>query len=587
MLTVVALTVGVFGFVHFQSKYLLPEIVEKKVPYEITIEKGALLDIEIFNRFMLLDEQSEIEKPRVKKFQGSLVEVTKTSHYSGSVWKNNCDQKCVAIPVPLKNIPTQLWQSLIGIEDYRFLDHQGVDPFALLRATIVNLMKGRFAQGGSTLTQQLVKNLFLTREKTISRKVKEAFISVYIDSFYSKEEIIEAYLNRVYWGSVNGLEIRGAYLASIYYFGKKLDELDLTSSLILVSMLKGPGYYSPLRHLDRLKGRVNAIFRKLQEIGYVLEDEALWSDFEWEEWLQYLNGNQGRNIVGFLQNVSSSDTGNIFDQFIIQTKASEVLQKIYKRTKHDKELSFTGIIKLSNGEQLISQKGLGDRNERHQIGSILKPIFYSKIFEEFDPADEIETAVKEFEIKSGTWAPKNSGRDIPEVVTLEYALQNSLNVPLVRAVENYGFDELEKEVSGMIPRFKKPLREFPAQLLGSIELSVNEVFEIYEEFFHHVCKTDGGKKVINILSTPLKTTIKGRVRNLGNARFFGKTGTSNRSLDNWFIFYDGQELGVFWLGHRGKKDIPSLRTSGAGSSFEILKGYLLARGKRIGELTCP
>ena len=147
MLAVFALIVGVFGFVRFQSKYLLPEIVEKKYPYEITLEKGALLDIEVFNRFMLLNDQAEIEKPRVRKFQGNLVEVTKTSHYSGSVWKNNCDQKCIAIPVPLKNIPTQLWQSLIGIEDYRFLDHQGVDPFALLRATIVNLMKEDLPKG--------------------------------------------------------------------------------------------------------------------------------------------------------------------------------------------------------------------------------------------------------------------------------------------------------------------------------------------------------------------------------------------------------------------------------------------------------
>ena len=229
---------------------------------------------------------------------------------------------------------------------------------------------------------------------------------------------MEAYLNRVYWGSIDGLEIRGAYLASIYYFGKKLNELDLTGSLVLVSMLKGPGYYSPTRHLNRLKDRVSTIFRKLQEIGYILEDEALWSDLEWEEWLQYLNRKKGRSIVSFLQNVSNTGPSNVFDQFIIQSKASEVLQKIDKKTKHEKELSFTGMIKLSNGEKLISQKGLGDIDERHQIGSILKPIFYSKIFEEFDPQDEIETGVKEFEIKSGIWAPKNSGRDIPKLLRL-------------------------------------------------------------------------------------------------------------------------------------------------------------------------
>ena len=173
----------------------------------------------------------------------------------------------------------------MGIEDSRYLNHQGVDWKSILSATYVNLVAGKIVQGGSTLTQQLVKNLFLSTERTFSRKIKEALYSLMIEIKYSKLEIIEHYLNNVYWGSYKGLNIFGIKAASLFYFDKTPDELSEFEGSILIGMLKGPSLYSPFnKNKKYIINRSNLIYAKLVNDGYFQGLAEKWSTAKWNDW---------------------------------------------------------------------------------------------------------------------------------------------------------------------------------------------------------------------------------------------------------------------------------------------------------------
>jgi len=197
--------------------------------------------------------------------------------------KQDClDLNCLQFKLNFADIPSVIWRSLIGIEDARFLEHEGVDWKALARALWVDIRLGKMAQGGSTITQQLAKNLFLSQEKSFKRKLKEMIYSFLIELKYSKQEILSAYLNEVFWGSLNGIRIKGVAAASIFYFGKHVQYLSEYEAAVLISILKGPYYLSPLNHLDRLKNRVSEVFKKLQNDSLMGENSVVWTNIEYE-----------------------------------------------------------------------------------------------------------------------------------------------------------------------------------------------------------------------------------------------------------------------------------------------------------------
>ena len=170
------------------------------------------------------------------------------------------------------------------MEDIRFIFHKGVDLRSILRALWVDLKAGSFVQGGSTITQQLVKNLYLSNEKTISRKIKEFIIALYIEQVYSKEKILETYLNEFVWGSLQGTKVKGVSSAAIFYFGKNVRYLEPYEAAILIAMLKGPYFYHPIRRPNRLRKRVNLIFEKLKNLSLFPATEGLWGDLIWSKW---------------------------------------------------------------------------------------------------------------------------------------------------------------------------------------------------------------------------------------------------------------------------------------------------------------
>ena len=183
------------------------------------------------------------------------------------------DKKQVREWVPLADIPPPIWQAILAIEDQHFLDHIRLDWRGLARAIFVNLKQLRFAQGGSTITQQLVKNLMERHDKNLFRKINEALLSVLLEIRYTKEEILERYLNEVYLGQIGSLEIHGVSEGAKYFFGKRLAEIDLHEAALMAGLIRGPGYYSPYRYLDRALERQKLVLSKMVETGHIASEE--------------------------------------------------------------------------------------------------------------------------------------------------------------------------------------------------------------------------------------------------------------------------------------------------------------------------
>ena len=241
----------------------------------------------------LLDEQKiNVENERI---------FINKNFYVPALTENTCkDVYCFQHKIDFNHIPSVFWKGLIGIEDVRFLDHFGIDLKSILRAIIKDIQVQKLAQGGSTLTQQLVKNLFFTNERSIARKIKEIILSIYIEHKLSKEEILEIYFNEVYWGSLQGIHVRGIYAASSFYFSKKIEEITPYEAAILISLLKGPSYYNPLHNIERLKQRTRYVYDRLIQLQIFASDKSLlWSDDKWTLWHKKIT--QKNNTRPFLR----------------------------------------------------------------------------------------------------------------------------------------------------------------------------------------------------------------------------------------------------------------------------------------------
>lgn len=522
----------------------------------------------------------------------------------GSLLNNNCSAAyCYQHMVSFSKLPSILWKGLIGIEDARFISHIGVDPKSILRAIITDIKHMKFVQGGSTLTQQLVKNLFLTNEKTISRKIKELVFSIYIESTFSKEDILEAYFNEVYWGSLQGIRIKGVYSASLFYFGVTPKDLTPYQAAILISLLKGPGYYGPLHRLERLKIRTKIVYNKLVDMNlFVGGADSKWSEQDWANWHRLLVKRDLSRPYRNLWNIKKSgDSLNQYQQFVFLNSAKSLLKKIKNRLGSEKDISvkaYISSIRNENSPFLFYSKEERNLNialtsERHQVGSTLKPIIFS-IYRDSGKSlqDAVSTEKITLNLNSGKWSPREAHKIIPKKVKLIDSLLRSYNRPTIRIASELGFDKIEVELKKYLNNLKSPLKEYPAQLLGSVELSLAELYNIYASFIRKEASYGNddndiiNNNLIYLLSDPNKTTIRKVVKGpLKQLRFFGKTGTSNNGYDNWYVFFDGSTLGIIWVGYEGRRTGKNLNIYGGTTAFKIFQDYFLNSGKRFYDLS--
>jgi penicillin-binding protein 1B len=512
--------------------------------------------------------------------------------------ENDCGQVyCYQHRVAFSQIPSLFWKGLIGIEDKRFLDHAGVDPKSLLRALITDLKEMALVQGGSTLTQQLAKNLFFSSEKTLSRKIKEMFVALYLEYNFSKEDILNVYFNEFVWGALQGIRVKGVYAASLFYFQKRPWKITPFEVVILISLLKGPNYYHPLRNLKRLQKRANYIYKKLVELKLFPRDQKfLWTSTQWKRWVDRLERLERKKSFESIWFMLGNHTGHFhnFEKYIFKSRVNELLSNIKNRLG-DYDIAVKAIIGDVLGQEKFSFYSKYERSreralikEPHQLGSTIKPIIYRVFFNMGkSPQDLVSTAPITLDLKSGKWTPAEAHDPPSEQVSLLYALKKSLNIPLIRQSVELGLSNMQAPLRYYLRGLKTPLEQFPAQLLGAYELSLDQLFNHYKRFIFKECEQNDEDNIIFLLSDPQSTTVSKVVGEyIKDLTFFGKTGTSNSGLDNWYVFFNGFSLGVIWVGLEGVRLEKKLPLYGSTTAFEIFQSFFRDRGKRFPELSC-
>lgn len=533
------------------------------------------------------------------------------------------------ILVRLSEVNPMLIKMLIAIEDRNFYEHNGINPFAIIRAAIANFRAGKNVQGGSTLTQQFAKNFFLTQEKTIWRKAKEALMALLIDARYEKDQILEAYINEIYLGQNGGSGVYGFGLASYFYFGLPIGELDIDQMALLITEVRGPSYYDPWRHPDRAKARRDMILQKLMEEGLLTPEQfdkyasrdiqvlprgkmsygstPAYVDLVKRE----LKGNLGDDIFG--------ESGlRIFTSFdpIAQRAAERAVAKIaQENTKQypDIEVSMSvanwhkgEIVALVGGKD-FKTKGLFNRalDARRPIGSTVKPMVYLTAFAEKDYQLGSVLSDTAMTVKFGgkDWRPSNFDHKFRGKVFLADALAKSLNIPVVRVGIDVGVNKVLENLKRV--GLDSDVQPYPSLLLGTPEMSSFELCQMYQVFasggyykplsvIRAVLSDDGsslyetsGKATktfdeadVYVLTRGLMRVVShGTARSLsevlGGKSVAGKTGTSDGGRDTWFAGFDNDEVAAVWLGRDGNG---KTKLTGSSGALKVYKEYLRNRG---------
>jgi penicillin-binding protein 1B len=419
----------------------------------------------------------------------------------GSVFPVHGEDRLVLSPA---EVPPLLRTGIKVIEDRRFDEHHGVDAWGVLRALWANLRARRVVQGGSTLTQQLVKNYFLSDEQTFGRKATEAIMALRLEAHYSKEEILVAYLNEVYLGQDGARAIHGFGLASEYYFAKPLDELDIGEMALLIGLVKGPSFYDPRKHADRARARRNLVLQ-------VLEQEHLITAADAKRAAATSLGLKppGGSYVPAYLDLVRGHLKRDYAEADLAAAGLAVYTSLDPRAQAAAELALTSNLKRLDaasrvrgasleGAVIVAEPNSGDvvavvggrevgadgfnraLDARRPIGSLVKPAVYLAAIESgrYNAATLIEDAPIELKLGDGSiWAPQNFEHRTNGPVPMARALAESLNLATVHLGLDIG-----------LPRVADTLRQLglssapalnPSLLLGSVEMTPLEVVEVY------------------------------------------------------------------------------------------------------------
>lgn len=528
--------------------------------------------------------------------------------------------------VPLKQFPDSLLQTLIATEDKRFYEHHGISLYSIGRAIYVNLTTGR-TEGGSTLTQQTVKNLFLSNERSLSRKLREAYMALILDARYSKERILELYLNEVYFGQAGAEEIHGFPLASLYYFGRPVNELTLDQQAVLVGMVKGASVYNPWTQPQQVTERRNVVLKLAQQQGII--DEELYNLLSQRPlsvlpkggvispqpaFMQVVRSELRKQLGDKADHLSGMKIFTTFDP-VAQASAEQAvtnqIETLRKSTSKDLQTAMV-IVSRETGE-IRSIIGSAEPRypgynrawlTRRAIGSLAKPSTYLTALGQPDHyqlntwLDDSPLSIK---LDNGSyWQPKNYDRKFRDRVMLVDALALSLNVPTVNLGMALGLDATKNTLQSLgVPSDRIP--NLPSRLLGALELTPLETAQMFQTIANNGKRspltilryvlTDKGELVyqsypqqiqaVSQQSAYLTTyamqqvVASGTSRSLkakyGSFNLAAKTGTSNDSRDSWFTGIDGKNVAVIWI---GLDDHTPMKLTGATGALKIYSEYL-------------
>ena len=528
--------------------------------------------------------------------------------------------------VPLKEFSDSLIKTLVATEDKRFYDHHGVSFYSIARAVFVNLTTGR-TEGGSTLTQQTVKNIFLTNERSLIRKIREAYMAIILDARYSKERILELYLNEVYLGQAGSEEIHGFPLASLYYFGRPVNELTLDQQAVLVGMVKGASYYNPWTQPQQVIERRNVVLKLAEQQGII--DEELFNILSQRPlsvlpkggvispqpaFMQVVRSELRKQLGDKADHLSGMKIFTTFDPVAQAAAEQSVMDEIETlRKSTNKELQTAMVIVSRETGEIRSIIGSAEPRyagynrawlTRRSIGSLAKPSTYLTALGQ--PASYqlntwLDDSPLSIKLDNGSyWQPKNFDRKFRDRVMLVDALALSLNVPTVNLGMALGLEATKNTLQALgVPEDRIP--NLPSRLLGALELTPLETAQMFQTISNNGQRapltilryvlTDKGELVYQNYPQQIQAVSQqaaylttyamqqvvesGTSRSLkakyGSFNLAAKTGTSNDSRDSWFTGIDGKNVAVIWI---GLDDHSPMKLTGATGALKIYSEYL-------------
>ncbi|ASJ97919.1 penicillin-binding protein 1B [Shewanella marisflavi] len=505
--------------------------------------------------------------------------------------------------VATDKMPKAIVDALILVEDRSFYEHHGVNPFAIVRAAMVNISAGRTVQGGSTLTQQLAKNFFLSSERSIIRKLREALMALIIDFRYDKDEILEAYLNEVYMGQDKSRAVHGMGLASQFYFGRPIAELTLAQQAFLVAAIKGPSYYNPWRYPERAQERRDLVLRLLMESGQLpvaqykaaVESPLGVRQFsrpvhkKLPAFFAVVRGELSRRFGDALLQQSGIKVYTTLDPLAQEAAELAVRKTMQQLEQRDKALQvgmvvtdkYSAGIAAMVGDKVPSYHGFNRAVEiRRPIGSLIKPFVYATALSQGDKYT-LATPLKDEPITltnshGKTWSPQNVTKQFSGEVPLMTAFKKSMNVPTVNLGMAIGTDAVATTLAKS--GWDEEIPDYPSMLLGAVNGSPLMVAQVYQTLADngryrqlnavtHVLDADNqllaasqsnASQALPVASDFLvqhamtQVVASGTAAKLGQAfpgvTLAGKTGTSNDSRDSWFAGFDERNVAAVWVG---------------------------------------
>lgn len=570
------------------------------------------------------DGREEAQQAQLSFQRGELVRLQRVDHSAlpllrlepmeiGAIYPNHREDR---ILVKLESVPPLLLAALLAVEDHRFYHHYGVSPASIARAALQNIKSGAVVQGGSTLTQQLVKNYYLTRERSLSRKATEAIMSLLLELHYEKEQILQAYLNEVYLGQAGAKAVHGFGLASQHYFNRPLQELSVDRLALLVAIVRGPAYYDPWRHPQRALARRNRVLDTLVDHRLLTGEDAVWAK------AQPLNlGKTSRSryvFPAFVDLVKRQLRATYKEQDLVSNGLKIYTSFDPRVQRHAEAAVVEGLVALGDSESqaamVVTHPATGEvlalvggrepryagfnraLDARRSIGSVVKPFVYLTALsmpEKFTLATVVDDSPITLTMENGEqWSPKNYDRRDHGRVPLITALAKSYNQAAVRVGSQLGVERVAETLQRL--GLQRKVNPVPSLFIGSTQLSPLEVAGLYQGLaaggYHSPAKAI--RSVLDNDNIPLRRfqyqlapgassdavhltqralvhvgqqgSARAAARVLGpNFLFAGKTGTSNKQRDSWFAGYSGDLLAVVWLGRDDNEETRHTGSSGA------------------------
>lgn len=512
--------------------------------------------------------------------------------------------------VNLDEVSPLLVEAVIATEDKRFFSHFGVDPMGLARAMIANLRAGDVVAGGSTITQQLAKNLYLNPERSIRRKLEELMLALWLEARLSKQEILTLYLNRVYLGAGT----YGVEAASQRYFGKPAASLDLPEAAMIAGLLKAPSWYAPTADLDRARQRASVVLGRMVDEGYVTREEATAARARPAKLAPEGQTDFAGHFVDWVLEGLSDHIGKPGRDLVVKTTLDRKLQLVAEKALRTsleeagagRRVGEGAVVLLDTGGAVRAMVGgKSYRNNRfnravyaqRQPGSAFKPFVYlTALAEGWRP----DSPVEDRPVSVKGWKPGNFDNRYAGTLSLSQALARSSNVAVVRLIQDVGAGAVVRMARQM--GIGSPLQAVPSLALGTSEVSLLELVSAYQPLaaggvrrapvallevtdargrtlYRHVA---GEARVISVgLASTMAGMLQGVVREgtgraaaLGDRPAAGKTGTTQHARDAWFVGFSGDWIAGVWLGN--DDDSPMRGVSGGNLPARIWREVMQA-----------